>query len=387
MKKIPFLILLILTTSRLFSQGIEDLTFGTDTTLEVMTWNIEWFPKNGQTTVDYITQIIQALDVDLLALQEIDDKGFFDQMVDNLDGWETFYVNDPYSGLAYIYKPDQIEVGDVFEIYTNKFREFPRPPLVMEMQYRGEDFIVINNHLKCCGDGILDPSDPWDEESRRFDACNLLDQYIQTNYPDNNVILLGDLNDVLTDDPVDNVFRVFTTDEENYQFADMVIAEGNSYGWSYPWWPSHIDHILITNELFDEFEDESAEIRTIVIDDYLEGGLIEYDDNVSDHRPVALKLTAGSDNYGIYDVAFRKTDFKNHPNPFINATTLSFDPVAENTTIEIYNTRGQKIQSFNLHKGQSSIVWDAEKFSPGIYITNLVVDNQIVAVSKMVFTP
>ena len=261
MKKIPFLILLILTTSRLFSQGIEDLTFGTDTTFEVMTWNIEWFPKNGQTTVDYVSQIIQALDVDLLALQEIDDKGFFEQMVDNLDGWETYYVDDPYSGLAYIYKPDQIEVGDIFEIYTNKFREFPRPPLVMEMQYRGEDFIVINNHLKCCGDGILDPIDPWDEESRRFDACNLLEQYIRTNYPDDNVILLGDLNDVLTDDPVDNVFQVFNTDDENYQFADMIIAEGNSYGWSYPWWPSHIDHILITNELFDEFEDGAIALR------------------------------------------------------------------------------------------------------------------------------
>ena len=135
-------------------------------------------------------------------------------MVDDLDDWDAFYVNDPYSGLAYIYKPDQVEVVDIYEIYTNKFREFPRAPLVMEFQYRGENFIVINNHLKCCGDGTLDPFDPWDEESRRLDACNLIDQYIRTELPDDNVILLGDLNDVLTDDPVDNVFETFLDDEE-----------------------------------------------------------------------------------------------------------------------------------------------------------------------------
>ena len=40
-------------------------------------------------------------------------------------------------------------------------------------------------------------------------------------------------------------------DFENYLFTDMDIAQGNSNGWSYPSWPSHLDHILITNELFD----------------------------------------------------------------------------------------------------------------------------------------
>ena len=38
-----------------------------------MTWNIEWFPKNGQTTVDSVSTIIQALDMDLYAFQEISD--------------------------------------------------------------------------------------------------------------------------------------------------------------------------------------------------------------------------------------------------------------------------------------------------------------------------
>jgi hypothetical protein len=56
-----------------FSQDLDELYFGTDDALDIMTWNIEWFPKNGQVTIDYVQQIINALDIDVLAIQEVDD--------------------------------------------------------------------------------------------------------------------------------------------------------------------------------------------------------------------------------------------------------------------------------------------------------------------------
>jgi len=158
------------------------------------------------------------------------------------------------------------------------------------MNFMGENIIIINNHFKCCGDGYLDSDDSGDEETRRYIASNLLKDYVDTNFQNENVIILGDLNDILTDNPENNVFQMILNDTENYLFADMDIAQGTSSGWSYPTWPSHIDHILITNELFDEFENNSSDIQTIKIDDYFEGGWSAYDQNVSDHRPVALKL-------------------------------------------------------------------------------------------------
>ena len=42
--------------------------------------------------------------------------------------------------------------------------------------------------------------------------------------------------------------------------------------------------------MFDEFDNGNSDIQTIKIDEYLDGGWSEYDQNVSDHRPVALKL-------------------------------------------------------------------------------------------------
>ena len=278
--------------ANLFSQDLEDLDFGTDSTFEILTWNIEWFPKNGQATVGYVTEIIEALDVDVLAIQEVDNTNMFDQMIDELTQYEGYYESSWFAGLAYIYKPDVIEINDLYEIYTTSpyWSPFPRSPMVMDMNFMGENIIIINNHFKCCGDGYLDSDDSGDEETRRYIASNLLKDYVDTNFQNHNVIILGDLNDILTDNPENNVFQMILNDTENYLFADMDIAQGTSSGWSYPTWPSHIDHILITNELFDEFENNSSDIQTIKIDDYFDGGWYAYDQNVSDHRPVALKL-------------------------------------------------------------------------------------------------
>ncbi len=283
---------LFLFSVNLSAQDFDELEFGTDSTFEILTWNIEWFPKNGQTTVDYVTAIIQTLDVDVLAIQEVDDTDMFDQMLQNLTDYEGYYESAWFAGLAYIYKTDVIEINDIYEIYTTApyWSPFPRSPMVMDMTYLGENILIINNHFKCCGDGYLDLDDPDDEETRRYLASNLLKEYIDTNFSNNNVIVLGDLNDILTDDTENNVFQMILNDSENYLFADMEIATGNSSEWSYPWLPSHIDHILITNELFDEFENERSKIQTIKIEEFMDGGFDEYYENISDHRPVALKL-------------------------------------------------------------------------------------------------
>ena len=123
-----YLLLLGLSTS---GQTIEDLAFGTDTTFEVMTWNIEWFPKNGQVTVDYVIDIIEALDVDLLAIQEVDDVTEFEQMIENLISYDGYLESAWFAGLAYIYKPAIIQINDIYEIYTTSpyWSPFPRSPM------------------------------------------------------------------------------------------------------------------------------------------------------------------------------------------------------------------------------------------------------------------
>ena len=378
------LVLLICCCS-LTAQSIEDLSFGSDSTLDIITWNIERFPKNGQTTLNNVIDIIEALDVDLLAIQEVDDINSFNQIVSNLSAYDGYLESTYFAGLAYIYKPDIIQVNNIYEIYTTSeyWDYFPRSPMVMDFNYMEQRFIVINNHFKCCGDGVLDLNNTNDEETRRYFANNLLKEYIDSNFPEDNVIVLGDLNDILSDDPQNNVFQVILDDQDNYLFADLDIANGNNSDWSFPTWPSHLDHILLTNELIDEFENENSDIQTIKIDEYLTGGWSEYDQNVSDHRPVALKLVI-DETLNVSEFNNPKTVFLNNPNPFSLETKFSFTSTTDYGKIEIYNLNGQKIVSLPLEKGESSISLDAKKFSNGIYIAKMLSRNNIIATRKLV---
>ena len=289
-------ILLFIFISIFCANDFDELYFGTDDALDIITWNIEWFPKNGNITVNYVTQIIEAIDVDVIAMQELDDRNLFDQMLNELNEYNGYYESTWFAGLAYIYNKNTVQINNIYEIFTTSpfWNPFPRSPMVMDMSFMGKNYIIINNHYKCCGDDNLNLNDESDEENRRYIANTLLKEYIEDNFSNDNVILLGDLNDNLTDNPEDNVFKMFLDDSDNYLFADYEIAQGSISDWSYPNWPSHLDHILITNELFDAFEI----VETIRIDYFMDGGFDDYDQNISDHRPVAIKIVNNVNNLG-----------------------------------------------------------------------------------------
>ena len=385
MKKAILSVFITIISYNLYAQNLDDLTFGTDNTFEVVTWNIENFPKNGQTTIDYVSQIIQNLDVDVLAIQEVVDTTQFKQMINNLDGFETYFESSWFAGLAYVYKSNSIVINDIYEIYTTSpyWSPFPRSPMVMDLSYNGHKYFVINNHFKCCGDGVLDLNDDDDEETRRYEASSLLKEYIDDNFSNKRVIVVGDLNDILTDETSNNVFQMIIDDSDNFKFADMEIAQGSSSNWSYPGWPSHLDHILITNEIFGELADDDSEILTIRVDDYLTGGWTTYDNNISDHRPVGIKLVPDgslyiiSNNRSVLNLDIR-------PNPFNTETKMFFKGTYDKSQIDIYNINGQKLVSILIPPGKQSIVWNPSDLDEGIYIAKHVMENKVLSVAKMV---
>ena len=288
MKHLIFL--LLISTQLLTAQSLEDLSFGTDSTFEVVSWNIEWFPKNGQVTADSVKTILQSLAADVYALQEIDDTTLLKQVVSTIPGYACHFKSSYYGGLAYVYNTNTVQVNAKYEIYTNQpyWNAFPRSPQVLELTFNNEEYVIIDNHLKCCGDGVLDLNDTSDEENRRLRAINLLKTYIDSVFSNDKVIVVGDWNDILTDPTPNNVFNSFLNDSD-YLFVDFPIALGSSANFSFPTWPSHLDHILISDELFADFSKPNSMISCISIDDYM-SSWNAYDNNISDHRPVGLKL-------------------------------------------------------------------------------------------------
>lgn len=262
--------------------------FGEESTLEIVTWNIQDFPKEGQITINKVGEIIRYSDVDIFTIQEITDTISFNQLVANLSEYEGLYSEDTYNGFylktGIIYKKDIVEIESYSQLFWGDWYAFTRPPLLLEIksELNGNifDFNLIIIHLKAGGG--------WEEIDRRRAAAESLKAYIDDKIIyefEKDYIIAGDWNDEIDDPEDENSFNVFIADTTNYKFLTWSLA-GNQYFASWPHFPyySLIDHILISKDCFDEFNNGS--IETLRLDDFI----YNYFDIISDHRPVMAKF-------------------------------------------------------------------------------------------------
>ena len=228
--------------------SFSSINIGTDSTFDIITWNIKNFPKQNS-TVDYLIELIPIFDADIIALQEIENATDFQNLINSLDNYDGIITNSAsYNiNLAFLYS-NNLEVEETYEIFTDDWRSFPRPPLVAHIIWEEDDVYVINNHYKCCGNGTIE-DDENDEEYRRLQAIKYTKEYFENNLSNSNIVLVGDFNDELSDEKTNNIYWDFISDNNNYRFVDLFIACNQNADWSYPSWPSHIDHVFINSNI------------------------------------------------------------------------------------------------------------------------------------------
>jgi endonuclease/exonuclease/phosphatase family metal-dependent hydrolase len=254
-----------------------------NSTLDVVTWNLEHFPKEDAATLTLLKEMISKMDADIIAVQEIESIPHFNELIASLPGYAGVTAPSGSQRPGYIYKTSEItSFAPVTELFTDDPGAFPRPALKTTITHvSGEVVTLINVHLKCCDD--YGPTYGYSIDRRKA-AATKLKSYIDSTLPNASVIVLGDYNEDLTEPEGNGVFTNIINDASNYEFADMDIAEGSTSNFSYQStdYISHLDHILITNELFDNLD----EVRTIKFSN-CDGGYI---DNVTDHYPVIMRL-------------------------------------------------------------------------------------------------
>ncbi len=264
-------------TVNIFSDYI---TGGSSEYFDIMTLNTHGFPADGENSINMLAELIKAMQPDVLALQEITNKTDFNKLDDLLEDYSGLYypVNNSTYNLAYLINDREVTVDYSWSrvLFSGDYSSFPRLPFEIHVTHTTKDIdlYLINNHLKCCSGA--------ENEARRRSASEKLHTYIMEEHPNDAVIVLGDLNDDITEPSLSNVFQVFLDDPQNFEFTDMGIAVGSPLWWSYPSWPSHIDHMLVTNELFGHVD------TTIVFKP--EAGYNMYPLVISDHRPEYLRL-------------------------------------------------------------------------------------------------
>lgn len=319
-------------TLQLFPRGLEDLPGTTaylpegmdipvSTTFDVVTWNMEFFgatqknfgPANVQLQLENAKKVLDSISADIIAVQEVSDKELLMQLVADLAGYAVICSdrysysfdgvdpNFPAQQLCYIYNTATVKILDervIFEKLYDAARAGAPTPLIgyptgdptsfwssgrlpylisAEITIEGNTQLVqiINIHAKS-------GSSSTDIARKFFDVQALkdtLDQY----YPDENIILLGDYND-----DVDESIGGGTSSYESFIIADnfdIITSSLSEAGLrSFLFNDNVIDHITISNELYDEYLPGSEVL-------FIPFNLVDnYANTTSDHLPVLARF-------------------------------------------------------------------------------------------------
>jgi len=359
---------------------------GTDHTLDVATWNIEWFgdsdpghgPTDDERQFNHVKSIIEQADLDLWAVQEIADSDDFDRLLAELsphyEGVLATEDGEPKS-YGFIYKTGTISLRGNPKLILNQedfLYDFAwRPPLQIEVDVVLPDSTVtisfITMHMKAYGD--------QQSYNRRVAASGRLKNYIDYSALHNKpVIVLGDFNDELVGStyagnlsPYDN----FLQDTDDYFFPSLAVEQAgiSTYIGFTP--GSNLDHILITNELIPAYIGASADCYT-----ELTQAFPGFAYNTSDHLPIFARFQyARNTAVDPDELPVSSGQLSVYPNPVRAHTIISYtlDRPAP-VSIRIFDLLGRLVATpvkTYQHAGNHVTHLDAHTLPSGRYLVYL----------------
>ncbi|RAP30281.1 hypothetical protein DID76_03500 [Candidatus Marinamargulisbacteria bacterium SCGC AG-414-C22] len=262
----------------------------TPNTFDVLTWNIKQFPLHKTYTIPCLATLILSQDIDIIAFQEITKYQWLIDLKKQLNKhskthWKTYIAPNPHSGypkLGYLINMTDIAIkNSPKNILTQHTYNFAyRSPLHIHINYKNHAIEIVNVHYKCCGDGMIQTTNSKDEEVRRLSASKHLSKtYHNTK---KHVIIAGDFNDHILDPSASNTLTPLLT--SGFVATDTHIEKNDPTTWSYPSWPSHLDHMFISASLTPYlYTTSTMQFNNIITTK-------SYNTVISDHYPVLLQL-------------------------------------------------------------------------------------------------
>lgn len=264
---------------------------GTDTTLDLATWNLEFFPlapnpdpfdcpiPNSTERIQKVAELINALAIDVIAVQEISVPGGFAELLALCPDYGGALVPEShgcnYQRTGVIYRKSIVTLHSFRTL--NELSVFTREPfeadLTATQNGRSYHFRLISLHLKAGGE---------EDAPRRRSETTALHGYLEAKTisdPGLDYIVAGDWNDVLTDPMSNTSFPAFLADPENFSFVTDRLKSRTDMG-SYG--SRLIDLILVNGSACSDFA--GARVATLRLDSMVSG----YSNLVSDHRPVLV---------------------------------------------------------------------------------------------------
>lgn len=272
---------------------------GTAATLDIASWNLEWFgdsgngPSNETLQLSNARDVISGADMDIWGFAEIVSQTQWNSLESQLPGYTGFMAKESnvINGAAYysdfngteqnvaiLYKSSVATVQDARIILTANDYDFGgRPPMQVTLRVTlnevSEDIVVIVQHPKCCSD-----TTSW---QRRVNASNALKAYLDATFPSQKVWVIGDFNDDVDTSITPShasPYANFVNDSARYTFPSKALSDAGIA--STVDYPDTIDHHLNTNESNALYVPGSVEVYRV--DQYISS----YGTTTSDHFPV-----------------------------------------------------------------------------------------------------
>ncbi|GGC49038.1 hypothetical protein GCM10010993_29360 [Belliella aquatica] len=299
-------------------------TVNKDETFDVVNWNIEWFgstnsgqgPTNVNLQLENVKKVIEDLDADVYAFQEITSLAKFTELADALPGYGMAVSPATSAGgefaeeaqkLTYLFKLATVdtiqtrvllkgvETSDLigYPSSPDRFWASGRLPYLMDIKTNingvQQNITLVNVHTRSNGGGESASNPRY--AMRKYDV-NVLKDSLDMYYSDVNLILLGDFNDDLdetvanqtaaTVNTTETSFINYINDTENYN--PITISLSNAGLRTFPTFENVIDHQIISTELVENWIVNSERI----VAPY--GLIANYDNTTSDHLPVESRF-------------------------------------------------------------------------------------------------
>ena len=342
------------------------LDVGTPATLDVATWNIEWFghpsygPPDDDRQVRNVAAILNGSGVDIWAFQEIADLARAEELLGQLTGnWDgVVATNSGDQRLAIIWNTDTVSLIESGHILEDALYEFAgRPPLqatfLVTLPGGAFEMTLIDVHMKAFGDQTS-----WE---RRSAAAALIKAHVDgSDLSEQPVLLLGDFNDELhasTWNAAASPYAIFTSDADHY---DMLTWSLDADDVPTYLGGSTIDHMIATDEMGDLLV--AGSVRTL---DHLLS-VDSFGDTTSDHLPVFASFTSSAATAAEADEQPDRTLLTAmYPNPVSNLLTLEVDAHSSTVRVRFVDALGRAWNESTLPAGRQVI--DVSDLHAGVW--------------------
>ena len=336
----------------------------------------------------YFQRIYQALDPDIVALQEMYENT--NQLHSLFNDWfpdEQWYVSSQFRDNIIISKYPVLEE----DYFTSSERTMVA--LLNTDDELGSDLIIFNSHLACCNN----------DESRQYDADEFVSNWRDWRENDNGpftltegtpFVYVGDFNLVgyrqqlttFTEGDIEdeNTFGDdYNLDWDNTSIADLFSRHSHirmGYTWrrdNSSFSPGKLDYVLYTDSVLDTSKHFVFNTLTMDSASLAEYGLEAMDSyNSSDHSPRVLDIKIPADvEIGEAVVPKNIKISAPYPNPFNPQTAIQIE-LNENMHLyaAVFDINGRVVKQLingYLQKGNHEITFNNKGLTSGIYFIRI----------------